>query len=125
MQNKLMTGVWRHMIRIPPFLWKKQVSRMTKKVKAEIGFMTREDRQVHHCVVRELPRVGEPLKPEIVAEKLDLHVDRVKAVLDDLEKHMTFLFRNPEGAVVWAYPVTVEKTPHHLTFNTGEQLYAA
>jgi len=38
---------------------------------------------------------------------------------------MTFLFRNKEGEVVWAYPVTVDKTPHHLTFSTGEQLYAA
>ncbi|OGO41196.1 MAG: hypothetical protein A2Z04_05735 [Chloroflexi bacterium RBG_16_57_9] len=27
--------------------------------------------------------------------------------------------------VVWAYPVTVARTPHHLTFSTGEQVYAA
>jgi hypothetical protein len=26
---------------------------------------------------------------------------------------------------LWAYPVTVDKTPHRITFNTGEKLYAA
>ena len=30
-----------------------------------------------------------------------------------------------QGAVTWAYPVTVDQTPHHLTFNTGEKIYAA
>jgi hypothetical protein len=49
----------------------------------------------------------------------------VNAILDDLEKHMTFLFRNQAGEVVWAYPVTVEKTPHRVTFDTGETIYAA
>jgi hypothetical protein len=38
---------------------------------------------------------------------------------------MTFICRNDEGMAVWAYPVTVEKTPHRLTFSTGEQIYAA
>jgi hypothetical protein len=42
-----------------------------------------------------------------------------------MDKHMTFVCRNAQGAVVWAYPVTVERTPHHVTFSTGERLYAA
>jgi hypothetical protein len=49
----------------------------------------------------------------------------VNAILDELEKHMTFLFRDEQGAVAWAYPVTVDRTPHHVTFDTGEQVYAA
>jgi len=76
-------------------------------------------------VVRELPRIGEPLLPVWVARSLNLPVARVTEILDDLEKHMTFLFRNEQGAVTWAYPVTLDRTPHHLTFNTGEQVYAA
>jgi hypothetical protein len=51
--------------------------------------------------------------------------EKVVHILNDLEKHMNFLFRNRQGEVTWAYPVTVEKTPHHLTFSTGEQIYAA
>ncbi len=42
-----------------------------------------------------------------------------------LEKHMTFVFRNEQGAVTWAYPVTVDRTPHRVAFSTGERVYAA
>ncbi len=38
---------------------------------------------------------------------------------------MTFLFRNPAGEVIWSYPLTVETTPHAMTFSTGERLHAA
>lgn len=125
MNNKLMIGFWRCMLNVPSFLWKKQIFKETKRFQNESSFMTEEHRIVHHFVVRELPYAGKPLLPEFVADKLNLSVDRVKIILNDLEQHMTFLFRNTQGEVVWAYPVTVEKTPHHLTFNTGEQLYAA
>ena len=125
MKNRLMSGVWRYMLSVPPFLWEKQVLKSRKRIEAALGFMSEEHRSVHHCAVRELPVVGEPLTPEFIADKLNLPLERVKDILDDLEKHMTFLFRNPAGAVVWAYPVTAEQTPHHVTFSTGEKLYAA
>ena len=35
------------------------------------------------------------------------------------------LVRDERGAVVWAYPFTVEATPHRITFDSGETLYAA
>ena len=125
MRDKLMLGLWRYMIKVPPFLWKKQISKARKKFEAENSFMTKEHGLVHHLVVRELPYAGKPLSPEYIADKLILPITRVKTILDDLEKRMTFLFRNKKGEVVWAYPVTVDKTPHHLTFSTGERLYAA
>jgi hypothetical protein len=61
----------------------------------------------------------------MIAQALDLPLARVVEILADLEQHMTFLFRDEQGAVVWAYPVTVERTPHHVTFESGEQIYAA
>ncbi len=125
MKNKLMLGVWRLMLSVPPFLWEKEVEKSRKKIRASLDFMSPDHRKVHHCAVRELPRVGKPMSPEFVAGEMGLPTDRVKEILGDLEKHMTFLFRNEEGEVVWAYPVTVERTPHHMTFSTGEQLYAA
>jgi len=125
MKNKLMIGFWKCMLNVPSFLWEKQIFKAKKKFKTEFSFMSEEHRLVHHFVVRELPYAGKPLSADFVANKLALAVGRVNAILDDLEKHMTFLFRNGQGDVVWTYPVTVEKTPHHVTFNTGEQLYAA
>ncbi|RJP69195.1 MAG: hypothetical protein C4532_11540 [Candidatus Abyssobacteria bacterium SURF_17] len=125
MGTKLMSGLWRYMLSIPPFLWEKQLLKESAKKRAELAFMTEEHRLVHHYIVRELPRVGEPISPEFVAEKLSMPHDRVQSIFDDLEEHMTFICRNDEGSAVWAYPVTVEKTPHHLTFSTGEKIYAA
>jgi hypothetical protein len=33
--------------------------------------------------------------------------------------------RDEQGAVIWAYPITVAQTPHALTFSSSEHLYAA
>ena len=92
---------------------------------SRLDFMTRDHHRVRDFVVLELPRKGIALTPAYIAETLNLAYVRVVEILDDLEKHMTFLFRNAEGAVTWAYPVTVEKTPHRVTFKSGEQIYAA
>jgi hypothetical protein len=92
---------------------------------ADLGFMSPDHHRVRNYAVTELPRAGQPLPPASIAQALRLPVARVREILDDLERHMTFLFRDGEGAVTWAYPVTVERTPHHMTLNSGEQFYAA
>ena len=125
MKNKLMLGLWRYMIGVPPFLWQRQIDKGKRDFAAHLAFMTEEHRAVHYFTVRELPRAGRPLSPEYIAEALALPVGRVTEILNDLETHMTFIFRNPQGQVHWAYPVTTETTPHHITFHTGEELYAA
>ena len=127
MKDRIMLGLWKYMLSVPPFLMdmKKQVVREKMRFEAAMGFMTEDHRRVHHFAVRELPNAGKPLSPDFIAGKLDLPRDRVGSALNDLEKHMTFLFRNREGEVTWAYPVTIDKTPHHLTFSSGEQVYAA
>ncbi|MDO8612737.1 MAG: hypothetical protein Q7R32_07930 [Dehalococcoidia bacterium] len=125
MNDRLLRGFWRYMAPIPRMLWQRQVSRRGEKIGAGLGFMSEEHHRVRNFVVRELPGAGEPLSPRFIGERLDLPIARVEVILDDLEKHMTFLFRNDEGAVVWAYPVTVDTTPHHVTFGSGEQVYSA
>ena len=125
MKNKLMLGLWRHIINIPPFLWKKEIAKGKRKFEEEYGALTEEKRVIHHFVVRELPNNGKPLSPELISDRLNLHMDQVKDALDYLEKRLTFLFRNENGEVTWAYPVTVEKTSHKITFDTGEKVYAA
>ncbi len=125
MSNKLLTGIWRMMVGVPPFLWEKQIQKARHKVKKSTRFMSPEHRRIHHYVVRELPRVGEPIPAERVARDLALSREQTVEILRDLEEHLTFLYRNEQGQVVWAYPVTVEKTPHRITFGSGERLYAA
>jgi hypothetical protein len=87
--------------------------------------MSREHHLIRRFVVKELPRAGNPLKPELISQRLKLPVGRVNTILDELERNLFFLVRNSQGAVTWAYPVTVEKTPHELVFSTGERLYGA
>jgi hypothetical protein len=125
MSGRLLIGLGRHMIPVPRMLWQWQVDKGAQRTKAHLGFMSEEHHLVREFAVRELPRVAEPLSPEFIAEGLNLPVAQVKSILDELDKHMTFVCRNTQGAVVWAYPVTAESTPHHVTFSTGEQLYAA
>ena len=120
-----MLGLRRYIINVPPFLWQKQIAQGKKKFEKVHGALSEKKRLIHHFVVRELPSNGKPLSPELISEKLGFPADHVKNALDYLEKHMTFLYRNEEGDVVWAYPITVDKTPHRITFDTGEKLYAA
>jgi hypothetical protein len=110
---------------IPQKDWEEGLTAMAGHVVDGLAFMTQEHHRVRSFVVRELPRVRSPLAAEFIAESLNLTVTRTKVILDELEKHMTFLFRNEQGAVAWAYPVTVDPTPHRVHFNTGESLYAA
>lgn len=125
MDDNLLLGWARHMLAIPRRMWQSQVAGNARRTGDRLAFMTPEHRAVHHFVVRELPRRGEPMSPDLIATALNLPAARVDTMLADLEKHMTFVFRNVQGAVVWAYPVTVEPTPHRLTFSTGECVYAA
>lgn len=124
MTSRLLIGLGPRMIPVPRAAWQWQMRRRVHET-AHLGFMSEEHHLVREFAVRELPKVGEPLSPEFIAEELGLPVDRVKSILVDLDRHMTFVCRSAEGAVVWAYPVTVERTPHHVTFSTGEQVYAA
>ena len=125
MRNKLMAGVWRYMVGVPPFLWEKQIEKAAQRVRRSTAFMSPEHRSVHHYLVREMPRLAKPIPPALVGQELGLTSERTEEILGDLETHLTFLYRNSDGEVSWAYPVTVEETPHAVTFHSGEQLYAA
>ena len=125
MNNSILLGLHRFMLRIPRSVWQQEIARSERAAKASIDFMTDEHHRVRDFVVRELPRIAEPVSPEVIGQSLNLEPDVLVPILDELEQKLTFLFRNQLGSVTWAYPVTVEKTPHSITFSSGEQIYAA
>jgi len=125
MRNRPLLGLGRYMIPIPRFLWRRRVAREVPAIKGRLAFMSGDHHRVRDFVVRELLRVGEPLAPGLIAKELSLPATRTKEILDELETRLIFLFRNDEGAVAWAYPVTADPTPHHAAFSTGERLDAA
>ncbi len=125
MRDSLLMGIGRHMIPVPRFVWHRQVSRGARRLKESLSFMSGDHHRIRYFLVRELPRRAAPIPPEYVSQQLDMPLARVNSVLEELEKHLTFLFRNSQGAVAWAYPVTADRTPHHVVFSTGEQTHAA
>ncbi len=88
-----------------------------------LDFMTARHHAVRNFVVRELPRNGgNPLRPAQIAAALGFDPAEI---LDELERRLFFLVRNAAGNVNWAFPVTSDRTPHRLTFSTGEHIYGA
>ena len=125
MKNTLLMGMGRWMLPLPGMIWKHRVDRQKDHMSAHLAFMSEDHHRVRNYVVREMPRVGAPISPARLAEDLDLSLERVAVILEQLERHLTFLFRNPAGYVAWAYPVTADETPHRITINGVERLYAA
>ncbi len=125
MSDTVLSGRGDRIIEIPRLEWEASLHSEAHHENKHLSFMTEEHRRVRYFVVAELPQTGKPLEPEMISARLDIPVERITRILDDLEKHLTFLVRDDRGAVAWAFPVTVEPTPHALTFRSGERLYAA
>ena len=125
MDKGLLLGMWRYLVRAPRPIWQGEVERNAKATRAGLRFLSEEHQKVRDFVVCELPRSGAPITAEQIAERQGMPIAQVQAILEELERGMTFLFRDVEGAVAWAYPVTVQRTPHRVRFSSGEQVYAA
>ena len=120
MKDSLLLGMWRCTLPVPRAVWRKMVSG-----DVSLDFMSEDHHQVRDFVVLEIPKVGGPLSPEYISQALGLPQTKVAEILDELEHNMTFLFRDEQGAVEWAYPVTAARTPHRVTFGSGKQINAA
>ena len=125
MNKSLLLGLWRFLIRIPRPIWQHELENSVLAGEKSLAFMTADHHKVRDFVVTELPHIAKPIPPGLIATSLNMELEHVLSILDDLENNLTFLYRNEQGAVNWAYPVTVEKTPHRIIFSTGEQIYAA
>ncbi len=105
--------------------WRQRLATAGERCSERLAFMTSEHHAVRYYAVRELPRHGRPLTPEVIARGVGLPLPRVEAILEELERQRFFLVRNDDGAVDWAFTVTVEPTPHRLRFSSGETLWGA
>ena len=124
MKDGMLLGLGRYMIPVPRMIWERLMKGEARKASEGLSFMSEDHHRVRDFTVLELPRTGRPLAPEAIAEALDLPVPRVVSILEELEKHLTFVYRGDQRVVTWAYPVTVDETPHHASFSTGEEAYS-
>jgi len=125
MSEYVLLGKGCHFEEIPKDSWEKKVALESQHIPAVLDFMTREHHLVRNLVVEEMARIEKPVSPEGISKKLNMSQLKVIDILDDLERNLFFLVRDSQGDVSWAFPVTAEKTPHKLTFNTGERPHAA
>jgi hypothetical protein len=112
------------MLPVPSLLWQPIVRVGGRKSSASLGFMGEDHHRVRDYAVRELSRAGAPMTAETIAQALDLELARVRPILDELEAHLTFLVRNEQGEVTWAYPVSLDATPHRAHLSTGEDAFS-
>ena len=82
MKNSLLLGLGRLMIPIPRFIWQRQVRGSARRTRARLASLPDEHTVIHYFCVTELPRAGEPLSPETIAQKLYWPVDRVTGAPD-------------------------------------------
>lgn len=125
MNDSMLVGLMSAMLPMPRGLWRRKLAGDARRLDKLLGFMSAEHHRVRNFAVLELARAGVALNPEVIAARLELPLAQVREILDDLQRHMLFIFRNLAGEVTWAYPVTVEETPHHLTLAGGERVNAA
>lgn len=123
--NHLLVGAGREIRSIPADAFVNSVKGLPGRMASRLAFMSREHHAVRDFVVRELPREGRPISPARIAQITGLARERVAAILAELEKNLFFLVRDSRGNVSWAYPVTASRTPHRLSFSTGEKIFGA
>jgi len=125
MEEVILLGRDQRILEIPQATWKQHLTQIPGHSQTRLSFMTDAHHQIRSFVVKEMVNRQKPIEPEFISEKLNMPLVRVKTILEELERKLFFLVQNEQGAVAWAYPMTVETTPHRLDFNSGERLYGA
>ena len=125
MTEKVLLGRGNKLVEIPQHIWERHLEEAPAHSQRRMAFMGEDHHRVRNFLVRYLPMVGTAISPSLISTELNLPVDDVVSILAELEANLTFLYRDESGSVSWAYPVTVDKTPHKVTFSSGEQIYAA
>lgn len=110
---------------LPQADWERELSSAPEQISQRLTFMSNEHHLVRNFVVRELPRLGKPIALRAISDALRISGARTSAIVEELERNLFFLVRRGGEEVSWAFPVTAEKTGHHLVFSTGERLDAA
>jgi hypothetical protein len=125
MSETILVGRALDISNIPRQAWEEELAEAPDLIRARLDFMSHDHHLVRNHVVREIPRLGRPMRAAEISRALGLPMPRTEQILTDLEERLFFLVRDHDGNVSWAFPVTIDNTSHHLVFSTGERLDAA
>ena len=125
MPETVLVGRGQRITTIPQSQWEQELEDAPEFIRRRLEFMSPEHHAVRNFVVQELPRCGKPVSVDRISRALQLPRTRTDEIVEDLERNLFFLARREGPEISWAFPVTVDATPHHLVFSTGERLDAA
>lgn len=125
MSEMVLTADGTSLTPVPREEWEAELRGAPAAMKTRLAFMTPDHHRVRRFAVAELPRRGKPVTTADIASALSLPHERVDAIVGELERALFFVVRNDRQAVSWAFPVTVDETPHSLAFDSGERCFAA
>lgn len=113
------------LVPVPQADWWRELQAHMPRARQRFEALPPLHRAVRRAAVLRLGSTGRPVPPEDIAAELGAAPSDVAAAMADLERALFFIVRDDAGAASWAFPVTADATPHHLTFSTGERLDAA
>ena len=125
LKHRLYMGYCGFMMRIPPMLSDKGARRGEKGAKANADSLSKEERRVHHFIVKKMAVVKDPITAELIASELGMPTGNVNVIINKLENLKTFIYRSNGKGINWAYPLSLENTGFRMTASSGEQFFAA
>jgi len=124
-KHKLYMGFGGFRMRIPYIFSNMGLKKGAKGAKENAALLSKEERRVHHFIVKKMAVVKDPITAELIASKLGISNDRVDEILNKLESLKTFIYRSDGKGINWAYPLSLEDTGFRMTASSGEQFFAA
>jgi hypothetical protein len=123
--DTLLIRLRRFGVRIPRILWHRLVAAEARRSGKRLEWFAADHHAVRDFAVTEIARTGSPVPPDRIAAATGVADERLPAVLDELERGMTFLYRSGGEAVDWAYPMAAAATGHRIRLDSGERFFAA
>lgn len=122
----VLTGHGKSIDRIDEAAWKDAVAAHVVHMPQRLAFMTPAHHRVRNAAVLGLTGSGgRPLSMAQLAAAAGVDEADTRAIAAELERNLFFVVRQGEDHVSWAFPVTVDRTPHRLVFGSGETVFGA
>jgi uncharacterized protein YqjF (DUF2071 family) len=124
-KGKILTGIWRKIIPVPPFIFNMEATKLKDTFAKKSARLSEDERGLHHFIVKTIMDTGKPVPLELIAQKRNMPLTQVKDIVDKLESFKMYFFRYEDEKINWAYPVTAAATPHQIFFSPNKQVSAA
>lgn len=124
-KHKLYMGFAGFRMKIPYIISNIGLKKGAKGAKENAALLSKEERHVHHFIVKKMAVVKNPITAELITSELGISNDRVNEILYKLESLKTFIYRSNGKGINWAYPLSLEDTSFKMTASSGEHFFAA